>query len=148
MVLGDTVDGRADLYALGCVAYYLLTGQQVFEGADGLQMLLKRLHEDPPPPSTRVEVPIPADLERLVLACAWRAIRRCGRRRPAISDSGRLPHYRSRPGHPIGSGLVGGPQGVRRFIGPGRSESSESCAWDLSRATLTSATDNDMIVSL
>jgi serine/threonine-protein kinase len=39
MALGDTVDGRADLYALGCVAYYLLTGDHVFTGDTVLKVI-------------------------------------------------------------------------------------------------------------
>jgi serine/threonine-protein kinase len=69
MALGDAVDGRADLYALGCVAYYLLTGAIVFEAEAGLQMIAKHLRTDPVPPSQRTALPIPAELERLVLAC-------------------------------------------------------------------------------
>jgi serine/threonine-protein kinase len=64
------VDGRADLYSLGCVAYYLLTGRIVFEAETALQMLLKHLQEPPVPPS-HVARPgtVPPELERLVLAC-------------------------------------------------------------------------------
>jgi serine/threonine-protein kinase len=69
MALGDTVDGRADLYALGCVAYYLLTGALVFEADTGLQMMAKHLRAEPVPPSQRSALPIPPALERLVLAC-------------------------------------------------------------------------------
>jgi tRNA A-37 threonylcarbamoyl transferase component Bud32 len=72
MALGQTLDGRADLYSLGCVAYYLITGQIVFEADNGLQMLMKRLNQDPLPPSARTELPVPADLERVVLACLAR----------------------------------------------------------------------------
>ena len=72
MALGQTVDGRADVYALGCVAYYMLTGKLTFEGVDGLQTLVKRLQEDPLPPSQRTEIEIPEDLERLVMACLTR----------------------------------------------------------------------------
>jgi eukaryotic-like serine/threonine-protein kinase len=72
MALGQPVDGRADLYALGCVAYYLLTGQLVFDAENGLQVLLKRLNEDPLPPSARTEVPVPTELEQLVIACLAR----------------------------------------------------------------------------
>ena len=72
MAVGQTVDGRSDIYALGCVAYYALTGKLVFEGADALQMLVKRLQQDPLPPSQRTELSIPADLEQLVLACLSR----------------------------------------------------------------------------
>ncbi len=53
MVLSDTVDGRADLYALGCVAYYLLTGQQVFDGDTTMKVMAKHLQETPIPPSQR-----------------------------------------------------------------------------------------------
>jgi serine/threonine-protein kinase len=64
-----TVDGRADLYSLGCVAYYLLTGHLVFEGETPLQTILKHLQQQPEPPSRRTDRPIPPDLEALVLAC-------------------------------------------------------------------------------
>jgi serine/threonine-protein kinase len=73
MALGETVDGRADIYALGCVAYFLLTGALVFDGREGLEMLIKRLRDDPLPPSARSELPIPSELERLVMACLARS---------------------------------------------------------------------------
>jgi serine/threonine-protein kinase len=69
MIMGDHVDGRADLYALGCVAYFLLTGQLVFEADNALQSITKRLQETPVPPSQRTELPVPPDLDALVLAC-------------------------------------------------------------------------------
>ena len=69
MALGDNVDGRADLYALGCVAYYLLTGNPVFTGDTVLKVITQHLQAVPVPPSERTELPIPAPLEHLVLAC-------------------------------------------------------------------------------
>jgi serine/threonine-protein kinase len=69
MALGEDVDARADLYALGCVAYYLLTGEQVFTGDMPLKVITQHLQAAPVPPSARTELPIPAALERLVLAC-------------------------------------------------------------------------------
>ena len=69
MALGDHVDGRADLYALGCVAYYLLTGDQVFTGDTVMKVITQHLQAVPVPPSERTELPIPAPLEHLVLAC-------------------------------------------------------------------------------
>ncbi|HEY4641564.1 MAG TPA: serine/threonine-protein kinase, partial [Thermoanaerobaculia bacterium] len=70
--LGETIDGRADLYALGCVAYYLLTGTLVFESDNVFQLMAKRLRDDPVPPSQRTSLPIPPALDRLVLACLER----------------------------------------------------------------------------
>jgi serine/threonine protein kinase len=67
--LGETLDGRADLYALGCVAYYLLTGHLVFESESAMQMIARHLHDQPVPPSARTELPVPPELEHLVLAC-------------------------------------------------------------------------------
>ncbi|NNK48399.1 MAG: serine/threonine protein kinase, partial [Gemmatimonadetes bacterium] len=70
MALGDgSTDGRADIYALGCVAYWLLTGQPVFAGDTPVATLLKHVQEEPLPPSRRTELEIPADLEAVILAC-------------------------------------------------------------------------------
>ena len=69
MAMGEAVDGRADIYALGCVAYYLLTARLVFEGETSLQIIVKHLQTDPLPPSQRVNVQIPPPLEQLVMTC-------------------------------------------------------------------------------
>ena len=69
MAMAEAVDGRADIYALGCVAYYLLTGCIVFEGETSLQVIVKHLQSEPVPPSQRVNAAIPPALERVVLAC-------------------------------------------------------------------------------
>jgi hypothetical protein len=67
---GDaTVDGRADLYAVGCVAYWLLTGRLVFERDTYPAMLLAHATVQPPPPSRHVARAIPPALDDLVLAC-------------------------------------------------------------------------------
>jgi serine/threonine-protein kinase len=64
---GPDVGPSADLYALGCVAYWLLTGRLVFEGPTGVSILVQHAKEDPVPPSRRTELPIDAALEALVL---------------------------------------------------------------------------------
>jgi serine/threonine-protein kinase len=69
MALGEPVDGRADIYALGCVAYYLLTGQLVFEAEKAFQLIAKHLQSAPVPPSERTDRPIAPELERLILKC-------------------------------------------------------------------------------
>jgi serine/threonine-protein kinase len=63
------IDARADLYTLGCVAYYLLTGSLVFNEASPTAMAVAHVQKAPEPPSARTELPVPADLERVVLQC-------------------------------------------------------------------------------
>jgi serine/threonine-protein kinase len=63
------VDGRADLYALGCVAYYLVTGRMVFGGSSALQVVARHLHELPTPPSLVADQRIPAAFDELVIRC-------------------------------------------------------------------------------
>jgi len=65
----DRVDGRADLYALGAVGYYLLTGRPVFDASSVLEMCSKHLLEAPLPPSARLGRSLPRDLEQVILAC-------------------------------------------------------------------------------
>ena len=69
MALGEPVDGRADIYALGCVAYYLITGQLVFEAEKAFQMIAKHLQAAPIPPSQRTDRPVSPELEMLILKC-------------------------------------------------------------------------------
>jgi hypothetical protein len=65
----NDVDGRADLYALGCVGYWLLTGKQVFEGDTPVAVLVEHVKTAPVPPSQRTEMGVPEDLERVILKC-------------------------------------------------------------------------------
>jgi serine/threonine-protein kinase len=69
MALGEAVDGRADIYALGCVAYFLLTAQLVFDADTTFQMIARHLQNEPSHPSLRTENHIPRALDKLVLAC-------------------------------------------------------------------------------
>jgi serine/threonine-protein kinase len=83
VVLGaaDT-DHRVDLYALGCVAYWLLTGRMVFEGETAMQVMVQHVQAAPKRPSQRVDLPIPAALEALVMEC----LEKEPARRPASAE--------------------------------------------------------------
>ena len=70
MARGDgQVDARADLYSLGCLAYWLLTGKLVFEGATPMDILIEHVKTRPTPPSQKTSQAIPARLEEIILAC-------------------------------------------------------------------------------
>jgi serine/threonine-protein kinase len=64
----DQIDARADIYALGCVAFWLLTGRRVFEGETAMKVLVKHIHDEPDPPS-RIVDGVAAEMDRLVLDC-------------------------------------------------------------------------------
>jgi tRNA A-37 threonylcarbamoyl transferase component Bud32 len=66
------IDPRSDLFAVGAVAYNLLTGQATFEGETAMEICYKVLHETPAPPSARVGGHVPPALEALVMACMER----------------------------------------------------------------------------
>ena len=63
------LDGRADLYSLGAVGYFLLTGRDVFLGENATQVMFAHAHVEPEPPSQHAKEPIPAALERVILRC-------------------------------------------------------------------------------
>ena len=63
------IDGRADIYATGCVLYWLLTAQLVFSAETTVALLVHHAHTEPVPPSSRVEIAIPAELDALVMSC-------------------------------------------------------------------------------
>jgi serine/threonine-protein kinase len=63
------VDARSDLYAVGCVAYWLLTGALVFKGVTPLETLVMHVSREPEPPSRRTTRRIPQDLDEIVLSC-------------------------------------------------------------------------------
>ena len=84
VVLGVAeTDHRVDLYALGCVAYWLLTGKLVFEGKSVVETMFHHAHTPPPRLSTRSEQPIPVPLEDLVVEC----LEKDPARRPASAEA-------------------------------------------------------------
>jgi DNA-binding NtrC family response regulator len=83
LVSMQTFDGRADIYALGCVAFWLLTGRPPFEADDAMAILMHHAQTTPPAPSTMSEEPIPAQIDALVLEC----LEKDPARRPASVDA-------------------------------------------------------------
>jgi serine/threonine-protein kinase len=77
-----SVDARADIYALGCVAYWLVTGQLVFEADTPMKIALAHVRDTPVAPSQRTEVAIPATLEALIMAC----LEKTSANRPQTAD--------------------------------------------------------------
>ncbi len=65
---GRRLDERSDIYSLGAVAYYLLTGRPPFDAGDGLRAMISHIHDPVVPPSL-IQAGIPADLEAVVLKC-------------------------------------------------------------------------------
>jgi serine/threonine protein kinase len=65
----EKIDARSDLYAVGAVGYYLLTGVTPFSGKSLLEVFAQHLRSAPVPPSERVGTPIPPELEALILSC-------------------------------------------------------------------------------
>jgi len=70
IVRGDLCcDHRADLYALGCVAYWLLTGSLVFDETDTRALLAAHAEREPLAPSDLLDEPLPGELDEIVVAC-------------------------------------------------------------------------------
>jgi serine/threonine protein kinase len=67
--LPNSVDARSDLYAVGAMGYFLLTGQPVFEADSIVDLCQKHVATPPIPPSERVKISIPPELESAILAC-------------------------------------------------------------------------------
>jgi serine/threonine protein kinase len=65
----DTIGPASDLYALGAVGYFLLTGEEVFERKSIVALLRAQLLDPPVPPHERMGAPLPEALEKLIMAC-------------------------------------------------------------------------------
>jgi hypothetical protein len=65
----DEVDAGVDVYGLGAVGYFLLTGQPPFGGKTIVEIAAHHLHSIPVPPSERLGRPLPSKLEALILRC-------------------------------------------------------------------------------
>jgi serine/threonine-protein kinase len=63
------IDNRADIYSVGCVAYWLLTGDLVFRADTAVGVMMHHAHTPPVPASERTELPIPPQLDQVILSC-------------------------------------------------------------------------------
>jgi serine/threonine protein kinase/ABC-type amino acid transport substrate-binding protein len=69
LVLGEAADQRSDIYSLGCVGYWLLTGRLLFSESTRVGMSVAHATRSPVPPSWRAPRTIPLDVERVIMAC-------------------------------------------------------------------------------
>jgi serine/threonine-protein kinase len=68
-VYGLGSDQRTDLYALGCVGYWLLAGEKPFESENAGELLRQHAQAIPPPLSSKARQAVPARIEAVVMAC-------------------------------------------------------------------------------
>jgi serine/threonine-protein kinase len=69
-VTGDRpVDARTDIYALGCLGYWMVTQQLVFEGENAMQIMIHHARTKPEPPSRRTELAVPQAYDEVILRC-------------------------------------------------------------------------------
>jgi len=64
-----TIGPASDLYALGCVAYFLLTGKKAFDGKTAVDVCIQHVTKTAPPPSQIASVNVPRALEELIMQC-------------------------------------------------------------------------------
>ncbi len=64
-----STEGSADIYSLGCVAFFMLTGSPPFKGGSPYDVVAKHMNEEPAAPSTKASQEIPAELDALILKC-------------------------------------------------------------------------------
>lgn len=69
----ENIDARSDIYCLGAVAYFMLTGRPPFNGVTAAELMIDHLKATPPPLSQISELPIPEQLEAIVLKCLEKA---------------------------------------------------------------------------
>jgi serine/threonine-protein kinase len=69
LATGAAYDGRADIYSLGCIAYFLLTGTPVFEETTPVAVALAHVQKTPAPVSQRTELQVPPELEEIIMRC-------------------------------------------------------------------------------
>jgi serine/threonine-protein kinase len=70
VIRGDRApDHRVDIYTLGCVGYWLLTGRLVFQAPNAIQLMYQHANAQPTAPSERSELDIPRTLDDVILSC-------------------------------------------------------------------------------
>ena len=69
IICGQSADARGDIYSLGAVGYFLLTGEPVFGGRSLVELLKNHVHTKPQRPSERLGSPIDEDLEKIIMQC-------------------------------------------------------------------------------
>ncbi len=103
------LDARADIYALGAMIYFALTGQPPFVGTSPFQVMMAHAR-DPVSPPSKLRGDVPADLEQVVLCCL---AKKPGDRYPDVKALGKALR-----GVRIGPAL--GRREGRRVVGGGR----------------------------
>ena len=111
---GDKLDGRSDLYSLGCVLHEMLTGKTPFAGGESLELvMMRRLMEDPPRPRT-VNDRVPPDLDEIVGKLLSRTVEeRFADAHATAAALGAAEDTIGGPRKTRGAGTYGGPVGAR-----------------------------------